>query len=80
MEKVPSRYPGWLTYTIDSSVAARDATPAMTVVAASNFCPVPPVMLMGGWDNGPETLSKSRHQWTARRMSFEDDAPEIGDG
>lgn len=33
-------------YTMDNSVAARDATPAMTVAAASNFCPVPPIFYL----------------------------------
>jgi hypothetical protein len=33
---------------MDSNVATRDATPAMTVAAASNFCPVPPVIVMEG--------------------------------
>lgn len=40
------------TYTIESSVAAMDAMPAIHVAAASNFCPVPPAILIdgGGWD------------------------------
>ncbi len=33
-------------YTMESSVAARDATPAVTVAAASNFCPVPPLIFV----------------------------------
>jgi hypothetical protein len=33
---------------MDISVATRDATPAITVAAASNFCPVPPLILFGG--------------------------------
>lgn len=35
---------------MDSSVAARDATPAMTVAAASNFCPVPPLIVTGDYE------------------------------
>ena len=42
-------------YTMESRVAARDATPAVTVAAASNFCPVPPLIFVdgpGAWNGG----------------------------
>ncbi len=38
---------GHITYTMESRVAAMDATPATMVAAASNFWPVPPVMVVG---------------------------------
>lgn len=40
---------------MESRVAARDATPAVTVAAASNFCPVPPLIFVdgpGAWNGG----------------------------
>ena len=48
---------GWSEgpYTMESSVAAMDATPAVTVAAASNFCPVPPLIFadsLGAWNGG----------------------------
>jgi len=60
---------------MESRVAARDATPAITVAAASNFCPVPPLILVdspGAWNGGGGLdVSRSRHQ-AARSVSWED--------
>ncbi len=63
------------SYTMESSVAAMDATPAVHVAAASNFCPVPPAILIDG-EIGMTGLRgvKKPPSDSTKHCSFEDEA------